>query len=36
MLLTIKTRVFGDGFRTDCVAGSFIEDTGERGLVAKE
>ena len=32
MLLTTKTHVFGDGFRTACVAGSFIEDAGERGL----
>ena len=36
MLLTTKTRVFGGGFRTDCVAGSFIGDAGERGLEAKE
>ena len=36
MFLTTKTSVFRDGFRTAYVAGSFIEDTGERGLVAKE
>ena len=36
MLLTTKTRVFRIDFRTACVFGSFIEDAGERGLVAKE
>ena len=36
MLLTTKTLVFGDGFRTDCVAGSFIGDAEERVLEAKE
>ena len=36
MFLTTKTSVFRDGFRTACVAGSFIGDAGERGLEAKE
>ena len=36
MLLTTKTRVFGDGFRTACVADSFIGDAVERALVAKQ